>query len=743
MIRLVALSAFLAVSNAAVAKNEDRTITKVVKLLQGMLEKSEKEGEEEKVIFDKFKCYCETSEAEKRASIKQQSELIEMLSSQIAEIQGRTGELSSDCAKLKVDMAANKQAREEAENIRKKENAAFLAEEQDLTQAIAQMKEAIEVLAEVGGDQTKSVGADHKQFMAAPDSANLLSLRTQVEVALKSASALMNPNQRKSAQSFVQAPFTGTYTSQSAEVVGILKEMRDTFTTNLETARETEKAQQAAFEKFMADKLAAFQEMESSYEAKQKALGENDELLSSKKEQLAEAERQLASDQEFLEKLVPMCEEKTKGYENRKVLRANEEAAIAEAISILNNDEAFEKFGTVEATSTGLTGFIQLRSVRKHMSKGMEVRRVVERVLEKAATDAKSTRVSKLLALVKADNPFETVLAEIDKMLGLIAEEGAEDKKNLDWCNSERKTNNANLETKKTEILGLEEQINTLKVTIDDPESGLKAQISNTELELVQNHESQVSETKERTEDNLAYQKDIVNLQDAQAILQKALKVLKVYYDNLAKKLADGEALMQEDPNPPEAWKGDGAYEGQSSNGGDVIKMLEFILSNTQKEETTAHSDEEKAQADYEDSMTALKDAQAKAEKSLAKLREDLAEAEQQLMQAEEDLKDTTQAKEAIEAYLAKIKPGCDFITTNFDLREKNRKTETEALEKAIKLIKETPAYKTYVGEATVESYGECKEPCVKDAEDVKCKACMADVTIPAYCAGHEGTKGC
>merc|ERR1719195_483265 len=109
--------------------------------------------------------------------------------------------------------------------------------------------------------------------------------------------------------------------------------------------------------------------MESSYKDKQKQLGGNDEDLASKKKQLAEAKKQKASDEEFLEKLLPMCEEKAKGYANRKILRANEEAAIAEAISILNSDDAFATFGTVDATSTGKTGaaFIQLRSVRRHL----------------------------------------------------------------------------------------------------------------------------------------------------------------------------------------------------------------------------------------------------------------------------------------------------------------------------------------------------------------------------------------
>merc|ERR1719284_856866 len=141
--------------------------------------------------------------------------------------------------------------------------------------------------------------------------------------------------------------------------------------------------------------------------------------------------------------------------------------------------------------------------------------------------------------------------------------------------------------------------------------------------------------------------------------------------------------------------------------------------------------------------MTKAKKEQKEAEENLAKLQDDLAQTEADLLAAKEDLKATTADKEAIEAYLLKIKPGCDFITENYKLRTENRVIEKEALEKAEKLIKGTPAYKSAVNEATVESYGDCKEPCVADVEDVKCKAFMADVTIPAYCAGHEGTKGC
>merc|ERR1719247_3085439 len=205
--------------------------------------------------------------------------------------------------------------------------------------------------------------------------------------------------------------------------------------------------------------------MKESYGKKQKALGDNDGELASKKEQLAEAEKQKASDEAFLDKLLPMCEEKAKGYDNRKMLRANEEAAIAEAISILNSDAAFESFGGVDATSTGKTkaaAFIQLRAVRRHQSASEHARTMLENVLEKAAKTTKSSRLTKMVALVQGGNPFETVLDEIEKMLGLIKEEAAADKKNLDWCKGERKENKESLAEKKKEITALEASIDKL-----------------------------------------------------------------------------------------------------------------------------------------------------------------------------------------------------------------------------------------------------------------------------------------
>ena len=56
---------------------------------------------------------------------------------------------------------------------------------------------------------------------------------------------------------------------------------------------------------------------------------------------------------------------------------------------------------------------------------------------------------------------------------------------------------------------------------------------------------------------------------------------------------------------------------------------------------------------------------------------------------------DAEKEKKSIEEYLEDIKPQCDFITKNLDQRKANRAGETKSLEKAIELIKGTPAYKS------------------------------------------------
>merc|ERR1719310_770854 len=129
------------------------------------------------------------------------------------------------------------------------------------------------------------------------------------------------------------------------------------------------------------------------------------------------------------------------------------------------------------------------------MTGEVHARQMAQKMLQRAAKDANSARLAKVAASLQAENPFATVLEEIDKMIEIIGEEGAKDKENYDWCKTERKENKAELSKKKKQITGLEGDIDKLIKTIEHPKTGLKAQIAETEQALVDNEASQKKET--------------------------------------------------------------------------------------------------------------------------------------------------------------------------------------------------------------------------------------------------------
>merc|ERR1719326_1045143 len=146
--------------------------------------------------------------------------------------------------------------------------------------------------------------------------------------------------------------------------------------------------------------------------------------------------------------------------------------------------------------------------------------------------------------------------------------------------------------------------------------------------------------------------------------------------------------------------------------------MLKFVLKETVTEEHDAHDTENKAQHDYEDAMNNLKKEEAELQETLATLNETLAETQEALAGARKEKAKTVAEKEAIEAYLSKIKPGCDFITENIEERNTFRGHEQDALKGAIDLIKGTPAYTAAVTAQAHEDLGECKNVCLAEGEE-------------------------
>merc|ERR1719215_1410388 len=417
---------------------------------------------------------------------------------------------------------------------------------------------------------------------------------------------------------------------------------------------------------------------------------------------------------------------KSEEFEKRNALRVQEQAALTKAIYILDNDKSLKTFGEVKATSSF---FLQLAATVT--SPTDDTRHLA--MLSLLRSSQRSARLMRVVALLSSGNAFTKVLESIKKMKELIEEEAKNDKELFDFCKSERKDNIEKKDKKQEQ----------LEKSIDDPETGLKAMIAETEKSLKENSKSQSDETKARREENVLYQKSVSNTADAVEMLQMALAALEKFYDDLKKKEEEDLELVQrrEDPEPPKTW--DEGFAGKSEAGNKVIGMIKDVVEATKKEEAAHHDAEQTAQADYEDSMAGLKKDEVELQESLIKSKEELAEAEKDLVMKRQSLEKTEREKLTIEQYLEKLKPGCDFYIDNFETRETNRETETKALDKAAELLKGTPAYASAMATEKEDGFGKCKETCLKDESHVDCKSCLADVSVPGYCAGHPGTAGC
>merc|ERR1719191_2371426 len=197
---VVFVASFALTVNAADAGG-DRTITKVIKMLQGMVEKSKADGEKDVKLFAKFQCFCDSNQAEKTKAIEDSAAMITQLGAEITELMGQNGKLSTENAELQMSMQDNEAARTTADSLRTKANEAFVAEEADLKAAIDSMDQAIDTLSAIGADQTAAL-MSLKGAVSKKGQASLLKLSTSTREALLAASVFLTGKDRQTLSSF-------------------------------------------------------------------------------------------------------------------------------------------------------------------------------------------------------------------------------------------------------------------------------------------------------------------------------------------------------------------------------------------------------------------------------------------------------------------------------------------------------------------------------------------------------------
>jgi len=649
-----------------------------------MAEKSEEDGEAEAKTFGDYSCHTKKIIANKTAWIETSADEIETLEIKIERGDAKKAELQSQVAQLEKDIDDNNATQKQTTAVRDNSNKAFLAENESMSSALAELSDAYVALS--------SNGTSLLQLAQSP-SPMLVSVAKQLLAVSRAAHQdFLAPSAKLEPETvLLDMSQNPGYDSQSDGVLGVLQSTRDSYAKNLQDLQAEEARQLAASEDMMKklqDKEAQLKQMKTS--ANEDIAQTTNDLVEHRKDLKDEQETKDA-ETKSTNILKSVLAEKTETYEKRKLLRSQEDSAISKAISILNSDDAFASFNKDVVPDS----FMQLTASAG--SEMMQRRQQVMSYLRSQARISRSARLARLAVFMskeEPENPFDKVMKEIAAMKDVIDKEKNSDKTKFDTCAKDRKENEADIDEQESIINAQNTKItaDTSAIGSVKDKTGLESNLKESKDALAANIAGQEDITQTRTKENRDYQQDVADLQVAQNLVSQAIKVLETYYDKIALVQEDeAEATTTAEPTYEEK-----KFEGQGAGGAAVLELMNAMLSSSKDAEMQAHKDEHKSQIDFEDSMKAETEAEATLKKNIADKKKAIAEKSLALDESNVLLADAQKQKAACEKYLLVIKPGCDFITKNLDVRDTNRAAEKDSLNNAIKAIEGTPAYQNF-----------------------------------------------
>merc|ERR1719407_272100 len=257
---------------------------------------------------------------------------------------------------------------------------------------------------------------------------------------------VLTPTDRRMMSSFIQAPedyfdaeptFKQSYAPQSGEIFGILKQMKETFETNLSSSQKEEMANQKAYEELKAAKEDEIAAGQAQIDTKTQELADTDEKNAQAKEDVADTKKSLSADEQFLMMLKEKCSMTDSEWEERQKTRQLEMEACSKALAVLSSDDAHDLF-----TKTFNPSFVQ-----KEGAMHSERRAEASKLLSAVAQKVQNPRLATLAVRVRLD-AFTRVKKAIDDMVSQLLKEKEDEIKHKDFCVDEFNTNELQTEKK-------------------------------------------------------------------------------------------------------------------------------------------------------------------------------------------------------------------------------------------------------------------------------------------------------
>jgi len=687
---ITTLVLLLAVATPLVAGETTNPLSKVIELIDSLLAKTIKAGEVEARAYDEYIEWCDDAAKNKQFEIKTATAKKGDLE---AAIEKATGDIEASTSKIEELAAAIASGEGDLKNatlIRDKENAEFVAAEKELVETIDTLDRAISILeAEMAKNPALvQVDASNMQGLVQAlssviDAASFSSRDKQNLLALVQQSQQMKQDPEDASieaeEATLGAPAATVYKTHSTSIVEVLEDLKGKAEAQLSELRkaETNAAHNFAMLKQSLEDQAAYDK---------KNMGEEKALLASTGEAKATAEgdlavtvKDLANAEEALATVQSSCMEVATDHDGSVKSRQEEVTALETAKKILTETSA----GAVEQTYSLLQVATGTRLRTRADLANAEVVNLVKHLSEKYHSASLAQLASRIAVAMRygaanGDDVFAKVKGLIKDLIERLLAEAAAEATEKAYCDEQM----AKTEAKKAD---LEDEIAKLTSKIDTAAAAsakLKEEVKELQDELAALAQLQAEMDKTRADENAAYLQAKADLELGLDGVQKALAVLREYYEAPA---AEETALVQQPPKPVTHEKAGGA-------GGGIIDILEVVESDF----ATNLADEEKAEADavatYEKVTQENKVTKALKDQDVKYKTQEFTALDKEIAELTGDKETASTELVAVLDYYEKIKDRCIAKPETYEERQRRRQAEIAGLKEALSILESEAA---------------------------------------------------
>jgi len=666
------------------AETEANPIRKVVTILQDMQKEIEAEGDKEQDLFDKFMCYCDGNTDGMKKSAEEASQRILELQSKLEAEKAEKSQLDQELVQHKLDREAATKDLETAASIRAKEHEDYVALTSDQKSNIGAMTGAIAAL-------EKGMGA----FVQTGARADRL-------LKVARSSRAIDDFEREEVLSMLQGK-----TQASGEILGMLKAMLDEMDGDYKGAIAEEESAAKGYKELEAAKKAEISAASSAIEAKTARSGELAVAVVTTADDIKDTTSEMEETQAFVANLAATCATKKKEWAERTKVRAEEVAAISEAIKILNDDDALDLFKKTLSLSQKSMQFLQEGTKSSALAKA----RTMVSSLTKKYSQPTLELIQYSLRAKAVD--FSKIQAQIDGMIKVLGDEQDDDDTQKAFCDKE-------ISKSEKQQADTEDAIEVSGAAIDEMTSSsetLASEIKTLGEEIKALDKAVAEGTEQRKEEHADFLTFQTESNAAVQLIEKAKNRLFKFYRPTMYKEAPKRELTEEEkilaasgrsdmiatvapelipgttqavfaqvrvnaapPPPPETF---GAYQKKDAKSNGVIGLMEMLAKELQTDITEAEHEEENSQKDYERLMSESQKSREEKVGSITTKEAAKAELDSKIENTKEKkaLQETELA--GIKTALLQLHANCDFLVENYDVRKEARVNEIEGLKNA------------------------------------------------------------